>query len=102
MSLYPGRARQVGSQFRLDDVALADSMAKAMEDELKTLHAQVKNRPMPDEGQEDRRLLFVAIARGILQYFDDHQEAVETDTDGLDPHSHDVTFNVTMNSHTDH
>jgi hypothetical protein len=33
----------------------------------------VKNIPLPDAGKEDRRLMFAAVARGVLQYLSDHQ-----------------------------
>lgn len=103
MSLYPGRARPVTGGFVIDDTALANSMAKAMEEELDDLHTKLKGAALPDQGREDRRMLFVAIARGVLRYLHEHQVAVETSTeDGDGNHAHDVDFNVTMDSHTAH
>lgn len=94
-----------------------DSMAEAIEDALKAEWATVKGIAFPDAGEEDRRLLFVAIAQGILRYLKDNAEAsiivhsVEvTQEDGNDissagttgaasggtTHTHSVT--VTQNS----
>jgi hypothetical protein len=63
----------VDGAYVLDDVAVADSMAKAMEDAFDQLFATVKQSPLPEAGLQDRRLLFVAIARGVLQYLENHQ-----------------------------
>lgn len=38
-----------------------------------------KGAPPPDAGTEDRRLLFAAVARGLLKYLDDHQDEVLTE-----------------------
>ncbi len=73
MSLYPGAPRQVNSTVVLDDTALQHSMALAIDDAMKDVFKQVKGRDMPDTNPEDRRILFVAIARGVLQYLSDHQ-----------------------------
>jgi hypothetical protein len=77
MSLYPGDARVNpvvgGPPYILDDVAVQESMAKAMEDALSDLHQRLKGVSLPDMAKEERRLLFVAISRGILKYLSDHQ-----------------------------
>ena len=78
MSLYPGGRKQVGAGFvdALDDDALANSMALAMENAMKQYHQSIKNQPLPAQGERDRRLLFVSIARGVLGYLKDHQAAI--------------------------
>jgi len=37
---------------------------------------QAKGAPLPAAGVEDRRLLFAAVARGLLEYLDSHQDQV--------------------------
>jgi hypothetical protein len=97
MTLYPGYPRKVDDQWRLDDTALEESMAMAMEQAMGDVYSKMKEQSLPDMGKEDRRLLFVAIARGILQYLDDHQGAIGA-VSGAEPaaHEHDVVLDVTM------
>jgi len=85
MTLFPGGPRQVGGQYVLDDTALQDTLAKAIEEEMADVFQKVKGISLPDVGKDDRRLLFVAIARGVLKY--------------LEAHQHDVLASVTI-SHT--
>lgn len=63
MGLKPGRV----SNFE-------NSMAAAIEDMFREEWLAVNNAPLPDAGQKDRRLLFVAVARGILTYLAAHQK----------------------------
>jgi len=49
---------------------LTDAIQAAFEDEWRA----VKGGSPPGVGTEDRRLLFAAVARGLLQYLDDHQD----------------------------
>ena len=102
MSLFPGNSRPVTDGHVLDDLALQQSMALAMEEELQALYPQIKGMQLPVQGREDRRLLFVAIARGILKYFKDHEEAVVTSEAGRHGHTHSVILDVTMNGHNTH
>jgi len=50
--------------------SLAAAMETAMADEWQT----VKGVPLPDMGVEDRRLLFVAISRGIFTFLKSHED----------------------------
>jgi hypothetical protein len=50
-----------------------DSLAEAIENAMKMEWRAVKGETLPAEGQDDRRVLFVAIAQGILDYLKDHQ-----------------------------
>lgn len=122
MSLYPGKPRRVEVDGRekhvLDDIAMANSMAKMMEEEMSYVYKEVKNTTtFPVEGREDRRILFVSISRGILRYIDEHQEAanqkaIQVTIDnasissafGSSVHNHGATIdvNVNMNSHDAH
>ena len=78
MPLFPGGRKKQGLTFvdSLDNAALADSMALAIEDAMKQLHQSVKNQPLPSTGERDRRLLFVSIARGVLGYLSTHQGSI--------------------------
>jgi len=73
MALYPGGPRQVDGNYVLDDTALLDTLAKAIEEEMADVFQKVKGMPLPEPGKADRRLLFVAIARGVLKYLETHQ-----------------------------
>lgn len=100
MSLYPGAPRLDDGKYVLDDAALEESMAKAIEDAMDQVSGQVKGKHLPAVGQEDRRLMFVAISRGILSYLRDHQEAIATAP--ANGQTHAVELDVTMSRHTAH
>jgi len=55
----------------------ANSLAEAMDKALATEYLAVKGEPLPDMGEEDRRLMFVAIAQGLLRYLKDNSDAFE-------------------------
>jgi hypothetical protein len=73
MSLYSGAVRSVNGKYVLDDAALQDSIAKAMDDAMVDAYQKLKGSPLPDKGKDDRRMLFVAIARGLLTYLQSHE-----------------------------
>ena len=54
------------------------SMAAAMEQALGEEYQIAKQAPLPATGEEDRRLLFVAIARGVLEYLKAHEDEILT------------------------
>jgi hypothetical protein len=115
MSLYPGAPQKVKDQignvvkdpttgkeiYALDDKALEQSMAKAIEDAMADVFEKVNGTPLPASGQEDRRVLFVALSRGILKYLQDHQKTIVA-TQDQGNHAHGVDLRVTMETHTDH
>jgi len=75
MSIYPGKPSQTADgKYHLDDAALANSMALAIEKEMNDLFQKMKGVPIPEMGKDDRRILFVAIARGILGYLEEWQQ----------------------------
>ena len=49
------------------------SLAEAIDNAMKTEWQAVKNVPLPSEGQDDRRLLFAAIAQGLFNFLRDNQ-----------------------------
>lgn len=52
---------------------ITDSMAEAIEIALQQEWPLARGVPLPTDGLQERRILFVAIARGVLQYLKDHQ-----------------------------
>jgi hypothetical protein len=57
-----------------------DTLAGAMDAEFVSLWASLKDTDLPNDtrSKEDRRLMFVAIARGMLKYLHDHRADIET------------------------
>ncbi|MGH8051480.1 MAG: hypothetical protein ACRERV_05830 [Methylococcales bacterium] len=49
------------------------SLAEAMDKAMKTEWQAVKGVSLPSQGEEDRRLLFAAIAQGIFDYLKDNE-----------------------------
>lgn len=73
--------------------SLQGSLAKAMEDAMREEWQRVKGEELPDAGEEDRRILFVGIARGLLDFLHRHREDLITDrVDGDDLHRHHAEF----------
>lgn len=75
MSLYPGAPRwdSIKAEYDWDEQALKGSMGDAIEDAMADIYKKLKGTSLPVVGKEDRRILFVAIARGILKYLEDHE-----------------------------
>jgi hypothetical protein len=55
----------------------SNSMAEAIEIALRQELA-ARGEVLPAKGEEDRRMFFVAISRGVLQYLKDHQAEMLT------------------------
>lgn len=72
-------------------IGFSDSLAEAMEHALETEWTQVKGGTLPAAGEEDRRLLFVAIAQGIVRYLSENAEA------SIEVHAVEVTQNTGNN-----
>lgn len=74
MSLIPGSPRYDTNEekYVLDDPAMQNSMALEIEEEMKNVYKALKGKNMPDVGEEDRRMLFSAVARGVLKYLNDN------------------------------
>ncbi len=118
MNLKPGDVSPDGTQYVIDESDLVDTMALEMETQLGILYQKLKNTGLPNQGKDERLLLFLAIARGISQHIiskpgavetavDTHTHthkhdltdihATETDEDeDIHTHKHVVTFNITM------
>jgi hypothetical protein len=50
------------------------SLAEAMDNAMKTEWQAVKGVALPSQGEEDRRLLFAAIAQGIFVFLKAHED----------------------------
>jgi hypothetical protein len=99
MSFYPGgRDPAAPGTLSVSDGAMADSMALAIENAMREVFHAVKGMPLPDAGEEDRRILFVAVARGVLGYLRDHQ-AGNIATGTTADHRHSVSLNITPDAH---
>jgi hypothetical protein len=107
MTLFPGGSVADGAGYRysLDDPALVDSMALAMEKEMAAVYQGVKNAPLPESTAMDMRLLFVAIARGVLRYLSENEKGnvvaqwegeAPAEPGGHPPHTHQVHLSVDM------
>lgn len=96
MSLKPGG--KVFGSYSLDDAALVDSMALAIEEEFALVYQGTKGTLLPDTARKDMRLLFVGVARGVLRFLSTHEGvgsvATVTGTTTLDPRA--VHFNVDL------
>lgn len=71
----------------------ADSLAQYMEGAFNNVRGEYGLGPMPEEGRDDRMMLFLGISQGIVDYLRDFKEAfvVESHQVGLgtDPSRHD-------------
>lgn len=75
-----------------------DTLAGAMDAEFVSLWASLKDTTLPTDTPtvEDRRLLFVAIARGMLSYLHNHRADIETTDERANgsgsEHDHQLEF----------
>ena len=74
----------------------ANSMALYMEEAMKEEWFRVKGERLhADIGVQDRRILFAAVAQGVLRYLEDNLLTLATtEVDGHGDHSHTLTFGV--------
>jgi len=72
----------------------ADSMAAAIEKAMDEEWHALKGEALPDAGQDYRRLLLAAVARGVLTYLKAHEDELFSDItidDGVGPAVRPVT-----------
>jgi hypothetical protein len=72
------------------------SLAEAMDNAMKTEWQAVKGVALPSQGQDDRRLLFAAIAQGIFVFLKAHEDELMNNISLEDvgigsPKNYDVT-----------
>lgn len=79
---------------RYEDIAgsMAELIEAAMQDEWSRYHAE----SLPEQGREDRLIMFKAVARGVLGYLQAHQgDILTTDvSSGSGNHHHALKFTV--------
>jgi hypothetical protein len=70
-----------------------DSMAQYMEAAMQKEWQAVKGRPLPTGvNEDDRKILFAAVAQGLLRYLEDNLQKLKT-TEARN-HTHTLTFGV--------
>ena len=95
MSLYPGG--RLSGHYSLEKDALKMSMAQLMEDEFAAVYADVKNAPLPETARQDMRILFVAVARGVLRYLNENESGnIVAQPASGHPHQHQVNLTVNL------
>ncbi len=57
----------------------SNQLAVLMEEELRNIYPHFKGIPLPETGQEDRRMMFLAIARGLLRHLQQEEDYALTD-----------------------
>ena len=72
-------------------------MAQAMEQEFNALWRTVHEQDLPEEGREDRMLLFVAIARGMMKHLQENVSEGITVTVNLATYG-EIPGTVTINT----
>lgn len=55
---------------------IAGSLVEAMDNAMKTEWQAVKGVPLPSQGEQDRRLLFAAIAQGLFVFLKENEDAL--------------------------
>jgi hypothetical protein len=72
----------------------SNSLAAEMEAAMKVEWQNVKGSPLPGgAGEEDRRILFVAVARGLLKFLEDHKhDTLTTASSGGANHTHTMEW----------
>jgi hypothetical protein len=74
--------------------AFAGSMAAEIDTAFTALRAQAGKPPVPDDSQEDLQLLFIAIARGVINHLKANEQAFAVNVDGTHPASGFPTIGV--------
>jgi hypothetical protein len=78
---------------KYEDIAnsMAELIEAAMQDEWSRYHAE----SLPEQGREDRLIMFKAVARGVLGYLEAHQaDILTTDISSSGSHHHTLEFEV--------
>ena len=76
---------------------LGDSMAAAIDAAMQEEWQAAHGAPLPGgPGELDRRILFAAVAKGVLRYLHAHRADLVTDVvhDTVDGHGHQLAFDL--------
>jgi hypothetical protein len=71
-----------------------DDLADAMETAFKQAWPEIKGTPLPPADPKDRRVLFVAVARGLLTYLQQNPTEILTTLVVDDPLGATLTYTV--------
>jgi hypothetical protein len=74
-----------------------DTMAAYIEDAMQEEWQAARGEPLPQPGAEDRRILFAAVAKGVLRYLHEHRDdliSTRRIADGLNDHRHAADFDL--------
>ncbi len=80
----------------------SNKLAELMEQELKVIYPQLKGISLSEAGSEDRRMMFLAISRGLLRHLKQEEDSTVTDItlqNGVTIVTHTVpglTLNITI------
>ena len=86
---------RAGSHDSIDDGSMTAAINAAMREEWRAARGQDLDDDGP--GAEDRRILFAAVAKGVLRYLYAHREELVTTlqhSEGLADHRHDAAFDL--------
>ena len=112
MTMKPGLVPRDDTSGELNK--FKDSMAEAIENAFKAEWLRVKGEPLPDVGEKDRRIFFVAVAKGVIDHMTANAEVLidhtheataelvihERSYNQLNPtHSHSSTITITVDEH---
>ena len=78
----------------LDDFDLEDSMAKAIEEELNDLRIAEGLGALPAGDARDRRIFFLAIARGVIKHLKEKEDAFHVTVAVNGVHAHNATTTI--------
>ena len=71
-----------------------DGLTDAIESAYELEWSKKKPNPLAGAGEEDRRLLFAGVARGVLQYLADHQNEFLISLNGQDEGGAQISLQV--------
>ncbi len=69
-----------------------NSMAAEIEAAMQSEWTAVKGQSLSSAGLEDRKIMWVAIARGVLKFLTEHRTSVVTTNASADSHHHSVEW----------
>ena len=75
---------------------IEDSMAKNIEKELSDLRIAEGLGPLPAGDARDRRIFFIAIARGVLKHLKDKEDAFQVTVAVNGVHNHNATTSIDL------
>jgi hypothetical protein len=67
--------------------SFGDSMAEEIEKAFTAVRAESGKDPVPAENRDDLRLLYIAIARGVINHLKKKEQAFSVSVDGTHPAS---------------